>query len=178
MLWLCGRAPTLCTGAHRPSLHPTGCGSPHPSMSSALPTPVQGPAPKQSRAQAGGVAALPELWRRLCWAQTSRYNTTLSWREGVAVAYNDDSAADGDPGHEAVGDGVCLVGVADGVIVAVEASLVGGVHQSQDDEGQRRCKAQRGEDWGQQPAHSTSHLPPLSLCSPMPGRDPHSRMKC
>lgn len=98
----------------------------------------------------------------------------------MAVPYNDNSAADGDPSHEAVGDGVCLVGVADGVIVAVEASLVGGVHQSQDDEGQRRCKAERGEDWGLQPAGSTPahsitpcpHLSSLSLCSPMPGRDP------
>lgn len=94
----------------------------------------------------------------------------------MTVPYNDNSAADGDPGHEAVCDGVCLVGVADGVIVAVEASLVRGVHQSQDDEGQRCCKAERGEDWGQQPAgstsaHSTNHLSSLSPCSPMPGRD-------
>lgn len=99
----------------------------------------------------------------------------------MAVPYNDNSAADGDPSHEAVGDGVCLVGVADGVIVAVEASLVWGVHQSQDDEGQRRCKVERGEDWGQlpagsTPAHSTTHLSSLSLCSLMPGRDPsHER---
>lgn len=82
----------------------------------------------------------------------------------MAVPYNDNSAGDGDPSHEAVGDGVCLVGVTDGVIVAVEASLVRGVHQSQDDEGQRCCKAERGEDWGQQPAGPTPAPPvPKSL---------------
>lgn len=82
----------------------------------------------------------------------------------MAAPYNDNSAGDGDPSHEAVGDGVGLVGVADGVIVAVEASLVRGVHQSQDDEGQRCCKAERGEGWGQQAPHQHTAPPtPKSL---------------
>lgn len=66
----------------------------------------------------------------------------------TALPYNEDGAGDGDPSHEAMSDGVRLVGVADGVIIAVEAPFVRGVHQRQDDEGQRCCKAERRRGLG------------------------------
>lgn len=89
---------------------------------------------------------------------------------GTVLPYNEDGAGDGDPSHEAMGDGVRLVGVADGVVIAVEAPFVRGVHQRQDDEGQRCCKAERGRGLGypglQAPRRhpacmvSPSHIPP------------------
>ena len=90
------------------------------------------------------------------------------------LPYKDNGAGDGDPSHEAMGDGVRLIGVADGVVGAVEAPLVRRVHQRQDDEGQRRCKAERR--WGPRtPARSlhagTQHhtiSPSLDPRAPLP----------
>lgn len=77
------------------------------------------------------------------WIQHARMCLPCTEGKGMVLPYNDNSAGDGDPSHEAMGDGVRLVGVADGVVIAVEAPLVWGVHQCQDDEGQRCCKTER-----------------------------------
>lgn len=57
--------------------------------------------------------------------------------------HDDDGAGEGDGGHAAVGDGVSAVGKADGLIIAVDASLVRAEHQRQDGWGQSRCKKER-----------------------------------
>lgn len=54
------------------------------------------------------------------------------------VTHDDDGAGDGDGGHHAVGDGVFFVGVADALVVTVDAPLVGLEHNGHDEEGQRR----------------------------------------
>lgn len=44
-----------------------------------------------------------------------------------------------------MGDGVRLEGVFDALVVTVDASLIGPVHDVHDDEGERRCTTDRGE---------------------------------
>lgn len=66
-------------------------------------------------------------------------------REGAT--YDDDRAGDGDDRQRDVGDGVGFEGVFDALVVAVDASLIGPVHDVHDDEGERRCTTERVESY-------------------------------
>lgn len=65
------------------------------------------------------------------------------WSHKDAETYNDDGAGDGDGRHASVGDGVPPVGVADTLVIAVDASLVRTEHQCQDSWGQTRWRNKR-----------------------------------
>ena len=64
----------------------------------------------------------------------------------TAETDDDDGADDGDGGHGCVGDGVPPVGVADALVVAIDASLVGGEPQGQDGRGEPRWRNETQEN--------------------------------
>lgn len=59
--------------------------------------------------------------------------------QAVKQTHDDDGAGDGDGGQRDVGDGVRFDGVLDALVVAVNAALVGLVHDVHDHEGKRSC---------------------------------------
>lgn len=65
---------------------------------------------------------------------------SITGSTGDAGTHDDDGADDGDGGHGSVGDGVPPVRVVDALVVAVDASLVGGEPQGQDERGEPRWR--------------------------------------
>lgn len=71
-------------------------------------------------------------------AAFKRARVRITGSTADAGTHDDDGADDGDGGHGSVGDGVLPVRVADALVFAVDASLVGAEPQGQDGRGQRR----------------------------------------